>query len=60
MYDVLQSLAMSPVTGDKFKPWIAAVILIVSIVVLAGLFLFSRKDDTDQSKTENSYEDEDE
>lgn len=60
MYDLLQILTISPITGDKFRPWIAAVILIVSIIVLAGLFIFSRKDDTKQSESKDFYEDEDE
>lgn len=59
MLHLLQIFAMTPGTGDNFRPWIAAVILIVSIIVLAGLFLFSRKDNSDRSKSEENYEDED-
>ena len=60
MYDIIQTVMMSPVMGDKFRPWIAAVILIVSVIVLIGLFVFSRKDEDGKEDTKPTYEDEDE
>ncbi len=60
MIHLLHILAVSPVTGDKFRPWIAAVILIVSVIVLVGMFVFSRKDDSESPSSGDSYEDEDE
>jgi uncharacterized membrane protein SirB2 len=59
MYDLLRLAAVSPLTGDSFRPWIAAVILIVSIIVLVGLFVFSRKDTEDKQEKMDSFEDED-
>lgn len=46
----------SPGTGDEFRPWIAAIILIVSIIVLVALFLVRKRNDSG----EDSYQDEDE
>ncbi len=45
-----------PVTGDGFRPWIAAVILIVSVVVLVTMFVLGRHKDS----KEEEYKDEDE
>lgn len=53
---LLNLLLTSPVTGDGYKPWIAAVILILSVIVLVVLILFSRHSDD----KENTYQDEDE
>lgn len=44
-----------PVTGDGFRPWIAAVILIVSVVVLVTMFVLGRHKD---SKEDDKDEDE--
>lgn len=46
----------SPQTGDGFRPWIAAIILIVSVVVLVVLFLVSKNSD----HKDDSYQNEDE
>ena len=59
MLDLLQCIAVSPVTGDGFRPWIAAVILIISVIVLVGMIIFSRKDDSGESGKSDSFEDED-
>lgn len=47
---------LSPETGDGFRPWIAAIILIVSVIVLVALILVSRRNDNG----DDSYQDEDE
>lgn len=47
---------LSPGTGDEFRPWIAAVILILSVVVLVVLFLVRKRGDSG----DDSYQDEDE
>lgn len=46
----------SPVTGDRFRPWIAAIILIVSIIVLVVMILIGKNSDS----KDDSYQDEDE
>ncbi len=45
----------SPATGDEFRPWIAAIILILSVVVLIVLFLVRKRSDDSQ----DPYQDED-
>ncbi len=37
-------------TGDDSKPWLIAICLIVSIVVMIFLFLLGRGDDPDKKK----------
>ena len=49
---------MSPVTGDGFRPWIAAVILIASVIVLVVMIVLSKRGDSDSK--EDSFQDEDE
>ena len=61
MNEVWNMLAISPITGDGFRPWIAAIVLIVSIIVLIGLFVFGRKDGDEKDKQEQvEFEEEDE
>ena len=50
---------ISPMTGDKVRPWLAAVILIVSIIVLVVMILVSRRPG-DSDKEDETYRDEDE
>lgn len=55
METMMLYLLASPATGDGSRPWIAAIILIVSVIVLISLFLLGRKSD----KQDDSYRDED-
>ena len=58
---IASTFVSSPITGDGFRPWIAAVILIVSVIVLVAMFVISRRSDTDKdSGSEDSFQDEDE
>ena len=41
---------LSVMTGDDSKPWLIAICLIVSIVVMLFLFLLGRGNDSDQDK----------
>jgi len=50
---------LSPVTGDKVRPWIAAVILIVSVIVLIGVFVFGKRDKDSEDSSQEEYKDED-
>lgn len=50
---------ISPMTGDKVRPWLAAVILIVSIIVLVVMILVSHRPG-DSDKEDETYRDEDE
>jgi LPXTG-motif cell wall-anchored protein len=59
MYDFMTIMKLTPQTGDQFRPWIAAIILIVSVLVLVGLFVFSRKDKEDEPEQTDSYDEED-
>ena len=61
MNGLLDMLVISPVTGDGFRPWIAAIVLILSIIVLIGLFVFGRRDGEEKDKTQQiEFEEEDE
>lgn len=53
---ILSQMLAAPVTGDGYKPWIAAVILILSVIVLVILILVSKRSDD----KEDTYQDEDE
>lgn len=53
---IVGQASISPITGDGFRPWIAAVILIVSVIVLVALILVSKRSDNKDS----SFQDEDE
>lgn len=58
---ILSQSLLSPETGDGFRPWIAAVILIVSVIVLVVMIVLSKRGDSD-SKEESyreSFQDED-
>lgn len=37
-------------TGDTSKPWLIAICMIVSIVVVAALFIIGQKDKTDDDE----------
>ena len=50
---------LSPVTGDKVRPWIAAVILIISVIVLIGVFVFQKRDKDSGDSSQEEYKDED-
>lgn len=58
MNEIIYALAGVPVTGDGFRPWIAAVILIVSIVVLVAMIVMGKRSG-DDSGQDDSYQDED-
>lgn len=53
---IVNQLLATPMTGDGYKPWIAAVILILSVIVLVTLILVSKRSDS----REDIYQDEDE
>lgn len=53
---ILSQIPATPMTGDGYKPWIAAVILILSVIVLVTLILASKRSDS----REDTYQDEDE
>lgn len=56
--EIMKSIAnISPGTGDQFRPWMAAVVLIVSVVVLVSLIISNRKENQEER---NDYKDEDE
>lgn len=56
MNEIINHVLAAPVTGDGYKPWIAAVILIISVIVLVVLILASKRSGTG----EDAYRDEDE
>ncbi len=56
LYQIPTIFLSSPITGDGFRPWIAAVILIVSVVVLLVMMLAGRHSD----RSDRTFEDEDE
>lgn len=56
MNAMLNQMTAVPVTGDEYRPWIAAVILILSVIVLVTLILVSKRSDD----REDTYQDEDE
>lgn len=58
MSGMIYALAGVPVTGDGFRPWIAAVILIVSIVILVAMIVMGKRS-SDDSERDDSYRDED-
>lgn len=49
---------LSPITGDGIRPWLAAIILILSIVVLVAMVLLSRRSGNGE-KPEDTFQDED-
>lgn len=49
---------LPPVTGDGIRPWLAAIILILSIIVLVTMVLISRRSGGEKGQ-EDSYRDED-
>lgn len=53
---IVNQLLATPMTGDGYKPWIAAVMLILSVIVLVTLILVSKRSDS----REDTYQDEDE
>ncbi|MGN0439077.1 MAG: hypothetical protein ACI4F4_11175 [Lachnospiraceae bacterium] len=52
----LASIGMAD-TGDSGKPWLVAICMIVSIVVVVGLFILSQKsqDDEDDDEDESLF-----
>lgn len=58
MNGIYASFATVPVTGDGFRPWIAAVILIVSVVILIAMIVMGKRSGED-SDSDDSYRDED-
>ena len=44
-------------TGDSSKPWLVAICMIVSIVVVVGLFILNQKtkEDEDEEEDENLF-----
>lgn len=58
MSGMIYALAGVPITGDGFRPWIAAVILIVSIVILVAMIVMGKRSG-DDSERDDSYRDED-
>ncbi len=50
MYNAMLALAQ---TGDSAKPWLIAVCMIVSIVVVVALFIIGQKD---KSEDEDIYD----
>lgn len=49
---------VSPATGDGIRPWLAAIILILSIIVLVTMVLISRRSGS-EDKPEDTFQDED-
>lgn len=55
LLEQIVSMGMVPVTGDRFRPWIAAIILIVSVIVLVTMLVIGKNKDSQ----EEDYQDED-
>lgn len=53
MSGMIYALAGVPVTGDGFRPWIAAVILIVSIVILVAMIVMGKRSGDDSERDED-------
>ena len=53
---IMNSNVISPGTGDQLRPWIAALILIVSVIVLVAMIVLSKRPDS----KDDSFQDEDE
>lgn len=47
-------MILTSVTGDDSKPWLIAVCLIVSLVMLVGLFIFGRGMKAEDKTTKKS------
>lgn len=45
MFNFLMSI---PDTGDNTKPWLIAICMIVSIIMVVALFIIGQKDKTDE------------
>lgn len=43
-------------TGDTSKPWLVAICMIVSIVVVVGLFILNQKTKDDEADDDNQDE----
>lgn len=56
---VAAAQGLSPITGDKVRPWVAAIILILSVIVLIGVFVFQKKEKDNDEVSKEVYEDED-
>lgn len=50
MLDLLVGIAN---TGDNSKPWLIAICMIVSIIVVVALFILGKKDDEDTEDKEH-------
>lgn len=50
----MQNLLMIANTGDNSKPWLIAICMIVSIVVVVGLFILGQKDSDEED--DDDYE----
>ncbi len=53
MYDMMLALAQ---TGDNSKPWLIAICMIVSIVMVVALFIIGQKDNSDDDDLEDIEE----
>ena len=53
MYNMMLALAR---TGDNSKPWLIAICMIVSIVVVVALFIIGQKDKTDDEDIDDLEE----
>jgi len=53
MYNTMLALAR---TGDNSKPWLIAVCMIVSIVVVVALFIIGQKDKSEDDDMEDIEE----
>lgn len=54
LLEQIVSMGMVPVTGDRFRPWIAAIILIASVIVLVTMLIIGKNKDSQED-----YQDED-
>lgn len=50
---MLNTMLMMAKTGDNSKPWLVAICLIVSIVVLVALFILGQKGKEDEDDLED-------
>ncbi|MBQ9983091.1 MAG: hypothetical protein IJP29_00725 [Lachnospiraceae bacterium] len=53
MYNTMLALAQ---TGDNSKPWLIAICMIVSIVVVVALFIIGQKDKNAEDDSEDFEE----